>query len=119
MKRVLFCLSLLIALAAAAAQGPAFPYSVALTWTAPTGTAPTGYNVYRAPYSTTCGAYAVLNATAITGTTYTDATVTPGAQYCYEVTALEGTAESGPDVLASNPVSLPPAPPTGLSATVK
>jgi hypothetical protein len=114
-------ISIIVLLAAsAAAQGPAYPYSVVLTWIAPTGNAPTGYNVYRAPYSASaCGTYAVLNSTAITTTTYTDTTVTPGAQYCYEVTALQGTAESGPDVLASNPVSLPPPPPTGLGATVK
>jgi fibronectin type 3 domain-containing protein len=119
MKRLIAILFLLVPLALAA-QGPPLPYSVALSWTAPSPAPTTGYNVYRAPYTSgACGTYALLNTAAVTVTTYSDTTVVAGAQYCYEVTALDGTAESGPDVLASNPVSLPPSPPTGLTATVK
>jgi Fibronectin type III domain len=121
MKLKLLLTGLVCMAVMALAQGPSYPYSVVLSWTAPTtGTPPTGYNLYRAPYaSSTCGTYVVQNTTALTTTTYTDSSVTPGNQYCYEVTALVGTAESGPDVLASNPVSLPPAPPTGLGEVVK
>jgi len=118
---LVFTASLFLFSQIALAQGPVYPYSVLLTWSAPTvGAAPTGYNVYRAAYASgACGTYAVLNASAVSTTTYTDTTVVAGSEYCYEVTALNGTAESGPDVLASNPVILPPAPPTGVSATVK
>src|SRR5271156_4736113 len=107
MKRLLSFL--LLATSLVAAQGPAFPYSVVLTWTAPETSGVTGYNMYRAPYTSgTCGPYAVINTAPITAATYTDATVASGAQYCYEVTALVGAAESGPAVNSNNPVSLPP-----------
>lgn len=124
MKRLLQCGVFAVVLllgGAAQAQGPAYPYSVLLTWNVPVGTAPASYNVYRATYASgACGVYAVLNTAAITVTTYTDSSVATGGQYCYEVTAVAANgAESGPDVLPTNPVSLPPAPPTGISATVK
>lgn len=101
------------------AQGPSvYPYSVALTWKAPaTGVTPTGYNVYRATYVSGCGVYLILNTTAVSSTSYADFTVAPNNQYCYEVTALNGAAESEPDALA--PVSIPPAPPTGFGAIVE
>ncbi len=102
-------------------QGPAYPYSVVLKWTASTSSGVTGQNVYRAPYSaSSCGSYTLLTTTALaaTVTTYTDTTTATGQQYCYGVTALVGTAESGLDLAGDNPVSIPPAPQTGCNATV-
>jgi hypothetical protein len=122
MRKLFAVLLLFVSLGVAAAQGPAFPYSVTLSWTPSVTTGVTGQNVYRAPYaSSACGTYVLLTTTQLgpTITSFTDSSVVPAAQYCYEITALVGTAESGPDVLASNPVSLPPAPPTGLSDQVK
>jgi len=124
MKRfVLFTLFVLCVTLTASAQGagPAYPYSAVATWTAPaSGTAPSGYNLYRAPYTgSACGTYAALNAAPITATTYTDSTVVAGAQYCYAVTALVNGVESGAAVCSSNPISIPPAPPTGLTVKVQ
>lgn len=96
-------------------QGPAYPYSVNLSFTASTGTI-TGYNMYRAPYTTACGTFAKLNSTPFTATTYTDANP-PQGNYCYAATALDGTNESGFSNIDSN-VVIPPAPPTGLGVTV-
>jgi hypothetical protein len=109
---------LLLTCSMAASQGPAAPYSVTLNWK-PSGTA-TGQNVYRATYASSsgCGPYVVLSNVTGTVATYVDATVVASTSYCYEVTSLNGTVESGPDVNSNNPVVLPPAPPTGLSATV-
>ncbi|HKM99452.1 MAG TPA: hypothetical protein VJX23_02965 [Candidatus Binataceae bacterium] len=101
---------------AAAAQGPAYPYSIALSCTPPTTGTVTGYNFYRAPYATSCGTFAKLNASPATGCSYTD-TNPPQGTYCYEATSLDGTAESGPDLMPSQ-VQIPPPPPTNLGATL-
>jgi hypothetical protein len=117
-------LTLMLAIAtipiATAQAGPSYPYSVALSWTLSTGTV-TGQNVYRGTYTTACPAtstYTKLTATALsaTATTYSDTTATQGA-WCYFVTALNGTSESGPSNVYSD-VVIPPPPPTGLGATV-
>jgi hypothetical protein len=111
---------LFLAPLAVAAQGPPAPYSVNLSWTASTTPGVTGENVYRAPLTgTTCGAYANLTTTPLAGTTVTwsDNSVVGGQNYCYGVTSLNGTAESSLSNVCQ--VSIPPAPPTNLSATVK
>lgn len=108
---------LLLATFAAQAQGPAFPYSVALTWTLSTSAGITGQNVYRAPYAGMCGTFAKLTATPIgaTLTSYSDTTVVPNSVYCYEVTAISSAGESGPSNLQQN-IQIPPAPDTNLAA---
>jgi hypothetical protein len=108
-----FFLSLLAV--TAVAQGPAYPYSVTLSFTASTGTV-TGYNMYRAPYTTSCGAFTKLNTTPFTATSYTDNNPAQ-AGYCYAATSLDGTLESGLSNVVSN-IQIPPPPPTGLGATV-
>lgn len=121
MKKIAIILALFTVINLAFAQGPSFPYSVQFTWTASTTAGVTGQNIYRAPYSGSCGTYVLLTTTQLpaTATTYTDSTVTPGAQYCYGITALVGTAESGLDLNSNNPVSLPPAPQTNFSSAIK
>jgi hypothetical protein len=58
-----------------------------LSWTAST-TPNVTYNVYRATAS--AGPFTTpLNTTPVTGTTYTDTTVTAGLTYYYEVTAVD------------------------------
>lgn len=113
-KRLIFVL--LLAVVPVLAQGPAYPYSVGLTCTPPiTGTV-TGYNFYRAPFSSSCGTFAKINANPTATCAYTDANPPQGV-YCYEATSLDGTAESGPDLMPGQ-VSIPPPPPTNLGAVV-
>ena len=68
-------------------------HSVAVNWTASTSTV-AGYNVYRGTLSG--GPYSKINATLITGLTYTDNTVSSGATYYYVITAVaaDGTESS-------------------------
>ena len=78
-------------------------HSVALSWTASTSPGIVGYYVYRAPYTTSCGAYAKLNPTLNTGTLYTDTTVANGNNYCYATTAVDsGSRESSYSNIVSN-----------------
>jgi Abnormal spindle-like microcephaly-assoc'd, ASPM-SPD-2-Hydin len=78
-------------------------HSVALSWNASTSSGIVGYNVYRAPYTTSCGAYAKLNPALSTGTLYTDSTVANGNNYCYATTAVDSSSrESGYSNVVSN-----------------
>ena len=106
---------LILTAALASAQGPTYPYTVNLNFTASTGIV-MGYNMYRAPFTTACGTYAKLNASPFTGTSYTDQNP-PQGFYCYAATAVDGTQESGFSNIDSN-ISIPPPPPTGLGATL-
>lgn len=112
-------LAILFVASFAAAQGPAFPYYVTLTWTAPTP-APAGYFVYRALFSgspATCGTFAKLNTTAVTVTNYTDSTVANDTAYCYAATAVNSSGTESGFSNTSNAV-IPPAPPTNFKSTV-
>lgn len=81
---------------------------VSLTWTAsPTAT---GYSVERGTASG--GPYAAL-ASGLTGTTYTDGSVTNGVTYYYVVTATNSSGESG----NSNESSATPTAPVTTSPT--
>jgi hypothetical protein len=84
-------------LAASTASG-----QVALTWAASTGA--TGYNVYR---GTAAGQESTipLNSSTLTGTSYTDTTVTNGTTYYYVVKAVDSAGSSA----ASNEVTATPA----------
>ena len=88
--------------------------SVVLTWTASTGS-PTSYNVKRA--TTSGGTYTTIGTTTAPTVSYTD-TVTGGATYYYEVSAVNGGGESANSsyVSAAPTLGLPSAP-TGLAAT--
>ncbi|WP_174818612.1 endo-1,4-beta-xylanase [Paenibacillus kobensis] len=89
--------------------------SVSLAWTASTGA--TSYNVKRA--ATSGGTYTTV-ATGVTGTTYTNTSLTNGTTYYYVVTAVNATGESTASTQASATptagVSVP-AVPTGVTAT--
>ena len=97
---------LILTAALASAQGPTYPYTVNLNFTASTGIV-MGYNMYRAPFTTACGTYAKLNASPFTGTSYTDQNP-PQGFYCYAATAVDGPQESGFSNIDSN-ISHPPA----------
>lgn len=65
------------------------PKTVTLSWTAST-TAGVNYNIYRG--TTSGGPYATkVNATPVTGTSFTDTTVVSGQTYYYVARAVDGT----------------------------
>jgi hypothetical protein len=76
---------------------PAPVHTVNLSWTASTSPNISGYNIYRAVYVSSCGAFTKLNGTTLdNSTSYTDSVVTNGTNYCYATTAVDSTnAESG------------------------
>jgi hypothetical protein len=102
---------------------PAFAqHTVALSWTAPTGTpAAVSYNMYRATGACASGlTFAKINTAAITGTTYTDSSsaLTPNGIFCYQVTAVSASGvESVPSNQAQATIPGPPSAPTGLTVT--
>ena len=83
---------------------PAPVHTVGLSWNASTSPNISGYNIYRAVYVTSCGAFAKINgATLDTATTFTDSVVINGTNYCYATTAVDSTnAESGYSNVVSN-----------------
>ena len=81
--------------AAATGTGSTAPtHTVSLSWTGSTSPNISGYNVYRAVYSSSCGGYSKINGTALdTATTYSDSSVTDGTNYCYATTAVNSSNE--------------------------
>lgn len=71
-------------------------HTVDLSWTASTSADISGYNVYRALYTTSCGSFSKINAVLVTSTSYTDSEVNNGKSYCYATTAVDmSNRESG------------------------
>ena len=94
----------------ATGTGAAAPtHTVSLTWTASSSTNVSGYNVYRAIYASSCGAYTKINgATLVNAVSYTDSAVTDGTNYCYATTAVDpSNEESGYSNVVSD-VQIPP-----------
>ena len=82
---------------------PAPTHSVALSWNASTSQNISGYNIYRAGYTTSCGSFSKINAVVDTSTLYTDSSVTNGSVYCYATTAVDtSNVESGYSNVVSN-----------------
>jgi hypothetical protein len=83
---------------------PAPTYSVNLSWNASTSPDISGYNVYRAVYVSSCGAYSKINGSTLdTATTYADSSVVDGTNYCYATTAVNSAnEESAYSNIASN-----------------
>ena len=81
---------------------PAPTHSVALSWNASTSQNISGYNIYRAGYTTSCGSFSKINGVLDTSTLYTDSSVTNGSAYCYATTAVESNVESGYSNIVSN-----------------
>jgi len=74
-----------------------------LSWDASTSPNISGYNIYRAVYSGSCGSYSKINAVLNTSTLYTDSTVVDGTSYCYAATAVNSSEEeSGYSNIVSN-----------------
>jgi hypothetical protein len=91
--------------AAATGTGTAAPtHSVSLSWSASSSPNISGYNIYRAIYTSSCGAYSKINgSTPDTLTTYSDSSVSDGTNYCYATTAVHSSnEESGYSNIVSN-----------------
>ncbi|HEY1789423.1 MAG TPA: hypothetical protein VGJ73_14790 [Verrucomicrobiae bacterium] len=84
--------------------------AVSLSWIA--GSGATSYNVKR---STTSGSEATI--TNVTVTSFYDSNVANGTQYFYEVSSVNGSGEGINSSEVSATPNLPPAAPTGLTAT--
>jgi invasion protein IalB len=67
-------------------------HSAALSWTASTSSGVNGYNVFRGIVSG--GPYTQLNSSLVSGTSYTDSSVTAGTTYYYVVTAVASGVQS-------------------------
>jgi fibronectin type 3 domain-containing protein len=78
-------------------------HSVDLSWNASTTTDVTGYNVYRAVYTNSCGTLSRINSSPTASTVYTDSNVSSGTSYCYAATAVDtNNVESGYSNIVSN-----------------
>jgi fibronectin type 3 domain-containing protein len=66
-------------------------HSVTLDWSASASGTAIGYYVYRGTQSG--GPYTQITATAVTGTTYTDSSVSSGTTYYYVLTAVGSTGQ--------------------------
>jgi MBG domain len=84
--------------------------AVLLSWNAASGA--TGYNVKR---STTSGAEVTI--TNVASTSYTDLDVINGTPYFYTVSSTNSAGESADSLEATATPNIPPAVPTGLTAT--
>ena len=91
-------------------------HSAVLNWVASTDTV-AGYNVYRGTNPPGNEGATPINTSLVTGTTFTDTTVTAGEKVDYVVTAV---SSAGVESVHSNEVSatIPIAAPTGLSIVV-
>jgi len=72
---------------------PAPTHDVNLSWNPSSSPGISGYNIYRAVYTSSCGAFSKVNASLDTGTLYTDSVVVDGTSYCYATTAVNSSNE--------------------------
>ncbi len=86
-------------------SGTAAPtHTVNLSWNASSSSGISGYNIYRAVYtSSACGSFSKINSAVDTTTLYTDGSVVDGTSYCYAATAVNTSSqESSYSNIASN-----------------
>lgn len=82
---------------------PAPTHDVNLSWNPSSSSGISGYNVYRAVYTSSCGSFSKINPSLDTGTLYTDSVVVDGTSYCYATTAVNSSnEESGYSNIVSN-----------------
>jgi hypothetical protein len=68
--------------------------SVAISWSAPSGTGPSRYHVYRSSNHTT---YTQVNAESTSGTSFTDSTASPNTAYLYKVRSVDSASAESAD----------------------
>jgi len=74
--------------------GTAAPtYTVNLSWNASISSGVSGYNIYRAVYTTSCESFSKINSALNTSTLYADSVVADGTSYCYATTAVNSSNE--------------------------
>jgi fibronectin type 3 domain-containing protein len=82
---------------------PPPPHTVNLSWNASTSSDVSGYNIYRAVFTTSCGSYAKINPALVASTVYADSSVVDGTSYCYASTAVDSSnQESAYSNIVSN-----------------
>lgn len=96
----------------AASRGP-LAGQIGLTWQAPSGLPPTGYNIYR---GTTSGGEGNTPIATITATSYTDTGLTAGQRYFYLIKAYNVNGNSNPSGEVNAKAPEAPAAPTTFSA---
>ncbi len=79
------------ALTGTGTTGSTSNHSVALSWNASTSSGIAGYNIYRAPYTSSCGSFAKINGSLDANTVYTDLSVVNASSYCYATTAVDSS----------------------------
>jgi len=81
--------------ATATGSGTAAPtHTVSLSWSPSSSPDISGYNIYRAVYTGSCGSYSKINGSTLdSNTVYSDATVADGTDYCYATTAVNSSNE--------------------------
>jgi fibronectin type 3 domain-containing protein len=89
-------------------------HSVTLNWNMDAGA--NSFNVYRG--TTAGGEGTTPYAAGISGTSFTDNSVTSGTTYFYYVTAVGTGGESAGSAEVSAQIPTPPSPPTGITVTV-
>lgn len=72
---------------------PPSNHSVYLSWNPSTSPDISGYNVYRAVYTNSCGSFSKINSELTLETTYADSAVANNASYCYTTTAVNTKKE--------------------------
>lgn len=102
MKKFLIAIALALA-STGHAQTP-LSHFVQVAWTDPNNPTGTTYNVYRANGAcSSTSTFTIVNTAPITGLTFQDNSVTVGT-FCYQVTAVVNSLESGPSPTAGVPV---------------
>jgi hypothetical protein len=82
---------------------PAPTHDVDLSWNPSSSSGISGYNIYRAVYTSSCGSFSKINTSLDTSTLYTDSVVVDGKAYCYATTAVNtSNEESGYSNIISN-----------------
>ncbi len=82
-------------------------HTVNLTWNPSSSSNVTGYNIYRAVYSSSCGTFSKINSVLNTSTTYSDAAVESGTSYCYAATAVSSSNEESSYSNIASQVQIP------------
>jgi len=70
---------------------PPSNHSVFLSWNPSATPDISGYNIYRAEYTSSCGRFSKINSQPNLDTSYTDSTVANGTSYCYAATAIDAS----------------------------
>src|SRR5271157_3463655 len=117
LNKFLLTLTALVGMSSFALGNTPGQHTVTLTWTE-TGCPTCTFNVYRSTTANACSGTPTPFVTGVATTNYTDATVTLGTTYFYDVTAVGTGGESACSNEAQIAVPSPPSAPASLQGTV-